>query len=81
MLNNSALLMSVQTSTSLNQSTVVDSHRCIRHILHCLECVNVYNGRWRGGGLVSVATRLRAGRSGARIQVGGRNVSLLRKRP
>jgi len=36
--------MFVQPRTVLNQSTVVVSHRCMRHILHYLECVNVYRG-------------------------------------
>jgi hypothetical protein len=73
--------MFLQPSTLLNQSTVVVSHRCMRHILHCLECVNVYIVRWSRGAVDSVTTRLRAGRSGARILVGARNFSLLRKRP
>jgi hypothetical protein len=73
--------MFVQPSTVLNQSTVVASHRCMRHILRYLECVNVYIFRWSRGGVDSVATRLRVGRSGARIFVGSKNFSLLRKRP
>ena len=68
--------MFMQPSTVLNQSTIVVSHRFMRHILHCLECVNVYNVRWSRVGVDSVATRLWVGRSGARILVGARNFSL-----